>query len=36
MRKKYRELLRTEIAETVADPDEIEDEIRFLRAILSS
>jgi RNA polymerase sigma-70 factor (ECF subfamily) len=36
MRKKYRELLRAEIAETVADPDEIEEEIRFLRAILSS
>jgi RNA polymerase sigma-70 factor (ECF subfamily) len=35
MRKKYRELLRAEIAETVADPNEVEDEIRFLRAVLS-
>jgi RNA polymerase sigma-70 factor (ECF subfamily) len=35
MRKKYRELLRAEIAETVADPDDIEEEIRFLRAVLS-
>ena len=36
MRKKYRDLLRAEIAETVADPNEIEDEIRFLRAVLSA
>jgi RNA polymerase sigma-70 factor (ECF subfamily) len=36
MRKKYRELLRAEIAETVADPAENEDEIRFLRATLSA
>jgi RNA polymerase sigma-70 factor (ECF subfamily) len=36
MRKKYRALLRAEIAETVADPAEVEDEIRFLRAVLSA
>jgi RNA polymerase sigma-70 factor (ECF subfamily) len=35
MRKRYRELLRAEIAETVADPGEIDDEIRFLRSVLS-
>lgn len=30
MRARYRELLRAEIAETVADPEEVEDEIRGL------
>ncbi|MEW6360435.1 MAG: sigma-70 family RNA polymerase sigma factor [Planctomycetota bacterium] len=30
LRKRYRERLRMEIAQTVADPSEIEDEIRFL------
>jgi RNA polymerase sigma-70 factor (ECF subfamily) len=30
MRRRYRELLRAEIAQTVADPDEVEDEIRRL------
>ena len=30
MRRKYRELLRAEVAETVATPEEIEGEIRFL------
>lgn len=34
MRQRYRELLRDEIAQTVADPDEVEDEIRNLFAIL--
>jgi DNA-directed RNA polymerase specialized sigma24 family protein len=36
MRKKYRELLRAEIAETVSMPEEIDDEIRFLLATLSA
>ena len=35
MRKKYRSLLRAEIAETVAWPEEIDDEIRFLVSSLS-
>ena len=35
MRRKYRDLLRAEIAETVSTPEEIDDEIRFLRATLS-
>ena len=35
MRSKYGELLRAEIAETVARPEEIEEEIRFLLSILS-
>jgi DNA-directed RNA polymerase specialized sigma24 family protein len=35
-RKKYRALLRAEIAETVTTPDEIDDEIRFLLSTLSS
>jgi RNA polymerase sigma-70 factor (ECF subfamily) len=36
MRRKYRELLRAEIAETVATPKEIDDEIRFLLSTLSA
>ncbi len=35
MRKKYRNLLRSEIAETVATPQEIDEEIRFLLSALS-
>ena len=34
LRRRYRELLREEIAHTVADPAEIEDEIRYLRQCL--
>ncbi len=36
MRERYRALLRAEIAETVAGPGEIEDELRALLAALSS
>ena len=36
MRRRYRDLVRAEIAETVASPEEIDDEIRFLMAVLSS
>jgi len=36
MRRKYGELLRAEIAETVATPEEVEEEIRFLLATLSA
>ena len=35
LRKKYRELFRQEIADTVADPAEVESELRFLAAVLS-
>jgi RNA polymerase sigma-70 factor (ECF subfamily) len=35
MRRRYREVLRAEIAETVAEPGEVDDEIRNLRATLS-
>ena len=35
LRERYRELLRAEIAETVAGPEEIEDELRALLAALS-
>ena len=35
MRHRYGELLRTEIAQTVAGPEEIEDELRALFAALS-
>lgn len=36
LRARYREILRAEIAETVANPEEIEDEIRYLFALFSS
>ena len=35
LRKKYREVLRAEIAETVAEPGEIEGEIRYLASALA-
>jgi hypothetical protein len=35
LRKRYRELFRQEIAETVADPADVESELRFLAAVLS-
>jgi RNA polymerase sigma factor (sigma-70 family) len=35
LRKRYRELFRQEIADTVADPAEVEAELRFLAAALS-
>ena len=34
LRRRYRELLRAEIAETVADPSDIDDEMRYLVAAL--
>lgn len=34
MRRRYRELLRSELAETVSTPEEIDEEIRFLLAAL--
>ena len=36
LRKRYRELLREEIAQTVATPEEAADEIRYLFAVLAS
>jgi hypothetical protein len=33
-RRRYREILRAEIAETVAGPREVDDEIRHLRAAI--
>lgn len=35
LRRRYRELLRREIANTVATPDEIDDELRYLFEVLS-
>ena len=35
LRKRYRELFRHEIADTVADPAEVESELRFLAAVLT-
>ena len=35
LRKRYRDLFRQEIAETVADPVEIEAELRYLGAALT-
>ena len=36
LRKRYRELFRQEIADTVADPAEVESELRFLAAVLTT
>ena len=35
LRKRYRELLRAEIAETVAAPEDVEGELRYLAAALA-
>lgn len=35
LRKRYRELFRQEIAVTVADPADVESELRFLADVLS-
>jgi RNA polymerase sigma-70 factor (ECF subfamily) len=35
LRRRYGELLRAQIAETVADPSEVEDELRYLVQILA-
>lgn len=35
LRKRYRELFRQEIADTVADPKEVESELRFLAGVLT-
>lgn len=36
LRQRYRSLLRAEIAETVADPAEVDDEIRYLCSVLAA
>jgi len=36
LRKRYRELFRQEIADTVADPAEVESELRFLATVLTT
>ncbi len=36
LRERYREMVREEVAHTVADPAEIEDEMRSLLAALSA
>ena len=36
MRKRYRELFRLEIAETVAAPEDVDDEIRYLLRVLEA
>jgi len=36
MRHRYREILREEIAQTVSNPEDIEDEIRYLLQVVSS
>lgn len=35
LRRRYRQLLREEIAQTVASPEEVDDEIRYLQSCLS-
>lgn len=34
LRRRYRDLLRSEIAQTVADPEAVEDELKYLLAVL--
>lgn len=34
LRRRYRDLLRAEIAQTVADPEAVEDELKYLMAVL--
>jgi RNA polymerase sigma-70 factor (ECF subfamily) len=36
LRQRYRSLLRDEVAETVADPADIDDEIRHLCGVLAA
>jgi RNA polymerase sigma-70 factor (ECF subfamily) len=36
LRKRYRDLLRAEVSETVADPSQIDGELRYLAAALSN
>jgi RNA polymerase sigma-70 factor (ECF subfamily) len=36
LRRRYRELLRSEIAQTVSSPDQTDEEIRFLMTTLST
>ena len=36
VRRRYRELFREEIAQTVAGPGEVEDELKHLFAVLST
>jgi len=36
LRKRYRDLFRKEIADTVADPGEVDSELRYLAAVLTS
>jgi RNA polymerase sigma-70 factor (ECF subfamily) len=35
LRKRYRDVLRAEIAKTVADPAQVDEEIRYLLVILA-
>ena len=35
LRKRYRDLFRQEIADTVADPAEVESELRYVAAVLT-
>ena len=35
LRKRYRELFRQEIADTVADPAQVDSELRYLAAVLT-
>jgi RNA polymerase sigma-70 factor (ECF subfamily) len=36
LRQRYRSLLREQVAETVADPAEVDDEIRYLCGVLAA
>ena len=36
LRKRYGQLLRAEVAQTLADPDQVEKEIRYLLSIVTA
>jgi hypothetical protein len=36
LRRRYGELLREEIAHTVSDPAEVDEEIRYLRSVVAA
>jgi len=36
LRRRFRELLREEISQTISNPDEVQDEIRYLIGILAT
>jgi RNA polymerase sigma-70 factor (ECF subfamily) len=36
LRRRYRDVLRDQVAQTVADPNDVDDELRYLCAVLAA